>query len=195
MHIAKEVKDVPMEAHSKLSFLRKRREKMKRLLDGIRLKRKLHKYPEVKKIPGLLLDEPIKGFEYLIHLKENGLPVDLFAFYLRLSCLMDTEGVPVSLLKKAYDMAPRELLMTKKEQEFLANPTEVVTIYRGTDSLSDEPRIAWSMERKVAERFSQGQFLFEAQVKKSRIVAYYKDGTDEEEVVVFLKPEEVRRIY
>lgn len=148
------------------------------------LLKELEKYPEIKKT--LLFAEPTEQFEYLLSLKKQ-VPVELYAFYARVIFQCDTDEVENKLIMSVFEGLSKDMIMTDIELEAFQNLPKEITIYRGTTRDEETPRVSWSLDKKIADRFNQGR-LFVAKIKKSDILAYFKSA-GEEEIVVCLRNE------
>lgn len=129
----------------------------------------------------LLKDEAIDKFKYLIMLKKQ-VDLEAYAMYVRILTQMDTEDVPLEILEDAYAGLEKKDVMAKEELERFEELPQMITIYRGTTSLENPPRISWSLKRQVAERFAIG-YLYKATIDKDSIWAYYCSNNDEEEII------------
>ena len=76
----------------------------------------------------------------------------------------------------------QDMIMTDIELEAFQNLPEEITIYRGTNRNEEFPRFSWSLDREIAKRFDQGR-MFIAKIKKSNVIAYFKNAGEEEIVV------------
>lgn len=147
----------------------------------------LAKYPELRKISfGFTMEE---SYKKLLSLKEN-VPKHLFAYQVKCVYKGNTRGATTETLHKVFEnLAKSELMSSKDVKEYERLP-EYITIYRGTDANEQEPRLSWTLERHIAEKFATGQ-LFSATIPKEKILAYF--DTDEKEVLVWLEENEIKR--
>ena len=91
-----------------------------------------------------------------------------------------------TLLKKCNPL----LLMDASEKKGYASLPDVITVYRGVNGLKRQKQIksfSWSLDKKVAEwfssRFDGDSHIYQAEIEKNHIFAYFK-GRGEEEIVV-----------
>lgn len=87
---------------------------------------------------------------------------------------------------KAADSAE---LMSKDEQDMLNRLDEEVTVYRGVTPYNEKSirALSWTLDYEkakwFAQRFGESGTVYEAQIKKEHILAYF-DGRGESEVIV-----------
>ena len=86
------------------------------------------------------------------------------------------------------DRRGRHKLMKGRERQRWRNLPKVVTAYRAVNHPGEaETAICWTLDRKVAERFSQGgrRQIVERQFRKEEVFAFF-DRRGEEEILVNL---------
>lgn len=145
--------------------------------------KKLELYPKVKQT--MLIFDSVKQLKYLINLRRNGIPDDLYAAYLRFCIQMDTKDISLDLLHEAFEDITKEMIMYDSELKDFSELPEIITIFRGTDCNENPPRISWSLLEEKAKRFYNGK-MFKAEIPKNSILALFSQNTDEKEVLVFL---------
>lgn len=154
-----------------------------------------------KQLPSVITyTDPVDGpwtpkkFEFMLDLKDKA-DKKPYAFYTRMLMQTDTFECPLEVMREIYKNQKKRDLMTKKEmRKFKALPQEI-TIWRGSENIDEhQPRMSWTLERRVAEKYAT-QHLFKAVINKKYVVAYYSDNTFEEEIVVFVPKEDVEQIY
>ena len=150
---------------------------------------------ELEKYPNLVFRFSMDNMEesFIDFLQHKGrVPNHLYAYLVRQNYCMNTYGISEKTLHAVFDGLSKEDLMSSDEiAQYLQFPDKI-TIYRGTDSKEVIPRLSWTLDRTVAKRFSSGG-LFTATISKERIIAFF--DTIEQEVLVWLDPMEVKRIY
>lgn len=162
-------------------FKKKRSEKMN---TDEKFYKKLELYPIIKQT--ILIYDSVERLKYLINLRGNGIPDDLYAVYLRMCIQMDTQDIPLNILHEAFEGITKEMIMYDSELEDFFNLPEIITIFRGTDCNEDPPRISWSLLEEKAKWFYNGK-MFKAEIPKDSILAFFNQNTDEKEVLVLLE--------
>ena len=91
-----------------------------------------------------------------------------------------------TLLKKCNPL----LLMDATEKKEYASLPDVITVYRGVNGLKSQKQIksfSWSLDKDIAEwfssRFGGDSHVYQAEIEKAHVFAYFK-GRGEEEIVV-----------
>lgn len=147
----------------------------------------LEKYPEL--VFGFQPDKNEEEFvSFLKH--RNHVPNYLYAYCVREKYSFNSYGITEKTLHAIFDGLSKEELMRSWEMDKYSKFPDKITIYRGTNATEVVPRLSWSLDRKVAEKFCSGQ-LFMATISKERILAYF--DTDEQEILVWLKPNEIKK--
>lgn len=141
----------------------------------------LEKNVKLKEVSSRVVQNPTDGFNFLISLRTE-VDLEAYAMYVRTVTQLDTQGVPLEVLLKAYDGLKQEDLMSKEEIEKLAAMPDEFTIYRGTDAQEFPPRISWSLLEEKAREFENGR-MYKAVINKKDIIAYYSSNSDEEEII------------
>lgn len=145
--------------------------------------KKLELYPEIKQTMSIF--DSVERLKYLINLRRNGIPDDLYATYLRFCIQTDTWDISLDLLHEAFEGITKEMIMYDSELKEFSELPEIITIYRGTDCNENPPRISWSLFEEKAKWFYNGK-MFKADIPKDLILAFFSQNTDEKEVLVFL---------
>ena len=91
-------------------------------------------------------------------------------------------------LLKLFEKSNRELIMNKKEKDVFKALSDVVAIYRGTQSNKAKIRgFSWTLDKEKAiwfsKRFKLNGKVYQAEILKWDIF-FYNNGRSEEEVVV-----------
>ena len=146
----------------------------------------LKKYPELYSIiPSLT---PENDFIRILKFK-NKIPNNLYAHYVKQIYIFNSLGVKTETLHAVFDGLSKEDLMSKEETKIYNNLSSIITIYRGTDVHEVIPRISWTLDKIIAEKYCSGQ-LFSATIPKERILACF--DTFEKEVLVWLELDEIK---
>ena len=101
----------------------------------------------------------------------------------------DDPNLPQSKLLSMFQSAEPKHLMSQDELNTLDELDATVTIYRGVTSFNGKnvKALSWTLDRSVAEwfasRFDEDGTVYQAQIDKSHIYAYF-DGRNESEVIV-----------
>lgn len=146
--------------------------------------KKLELYPKLKYTMSIV--DPVKRLKYLIDLRRNGVPDDLYAVYLRMCIQTDTQDIPLNMLHEAFEDITKEMIMYDSELADFSDLPDIITIFRGTDCNEDPPRISWSLLEEKARWFYNGK-MFKAEIPKDTILALFTQNTDEKEVLVLLE--------
>lgn len=94
-----------------------------------------------------------------------------------------------SELLALFKSVPRVFLMDEEERQVYDSLEETVTVYRGVTSYNRRniKALSWTLDRSTAEwfahRFGEEGTVYEAQIKKEHIHAYFS-GRNESEVIV-----------
>lgn len=98
-------------------------------------------------------------------------------------------NLPQSKLLSMFKRADADYLMTEKERNELETLEQTVTIYRGVTSFNAKnvKALSWTLDKNVAEwfagRFDEDGTVYQAQIDKSHIYAFF-DSRNESEVIV-----------
>lgn len=101
----------------------------------------------------------------------------------------DDPNLPQSKLLSMFQSAEPRHLMSQDELNTLDELDATVTVYRGVTSFNGKnvKALSWTLDRSVAEwfatRFDEDGTVYQAQIDKSHIYAYF-DGRNESEVIV-----------
>jgi len=101
---------------------------------------------------------------------------------------LDENFTKTELLEMFMDADP-QVLMDGEEQKQLAELHDVVTVYRGVTPYNAKniKALSWTLEQKTAEwfahRFGEDGTIYEAQIPKQHIYAFF-NGRGESEVIV-----------
>ncbi|MDF2944390.1 MAG: hypothetical protein K0S01_3248 [Herbinix sp.] len=149
----------------------------------------LEKYPEIGPIVriGLTREE---NFVRILKFK-NEIPNNIYAYCAKQIYICDSFGVTNETLHAVFDGLSKEELMSNAEMRIYENLPNRITIFRGTDANEVIPRISWTLDISIAKKYNSGQ-LFSAIISKEKIMACF--DTDEKEVLVWLTPDEIKRL-
>lgn len=124
-----------------------------------------------------------QAFRKLVATK-NQIPSALYAACLYRMYTTDIEDVPTELLIEAFEGVDRELLMYSEELKKYDELPDMIHIFRGTENPKEvRPRLSWSLKKDVAKKFARAH-LFESEISKDKVFAYFSKNTDEEEIVI-----------
>lgn len=146
----------------------------------------LKKYPEISPILRIGL-MPEENMIRLLKFKHK-IPNKLYAYCIKQAYLCNTFGIKIQTLHSIFNDLSKEELMSTEELIKYEKLTSIITIYRGTDAHEMIPRISWTLDKRIAEKYCTGQ-LFSATIPKKRILAYF--DTFEQEVLVWLTLDEI----
>ena len=125
------------------------------------------------------------AFKKLVDIKGN-IPERMYGFILAIMYGEDTEGVSYDTLKAVFSGISRDKLMSEDELKKYDELPDNITVFRGTEDRGEEiPRLSWSLKKEVALRFARAH-LFKAVIPKERVIAYFSEATDEEEILALI---------
>lgn len=154
-----------------------------------------------KQLPSILCyTDPVDGpwtpkkYELMLKLKDRA-DKKPYAFYTRMLMQKDTWECSLEVMREIYKNQRRSDLMTKNEMKKFDVLPQEITIWRGSQNIDEiQPRMSWTLERRVAEKYAS-KHLFKTIINKECVVAYFSDKTFEEEIIVFVPKEDVDQIY
>ena len=129
------------------------------------------------------------SYKQLLALKGK-IPKDVYAYKVKWIYRANTQGAATETLYEVFEGLDKSDLMSSEDAIEYGRLPEYITIYRGTNANEEVPRLSWTLDRSVAEKFATGQ-LFSATIPKEKILAYF--DTDEKEVLVWLTGNEFER--
>lgn len=101
----------------------------------------------------------------------------------------DDPNLSQTKLLSMFQMADPEHLMSQDELNLLNSLGPTVIIYRGVTSFNSKniKALSWTLDKSIAEwfssRFGENGTVYQAQIDKSHIYAYF-DGRNESEIIV-----------
>ena len=104
-------------------------------------------------------------------------------------CPNQDRNVSKRELLDLFHSVPPELLMDEEERAVYQSLEDIVTVYRGVTSYNAKnvKALSWTLDRNTAEwfahRFGEEGTVYEAQIQKEHILAFF-NGRNESEVVV-----------
>lgn len=104
-------------------------------------------------------------------------------------CPNQDRNVSKRELLALFRSVPPEYLMNQEERAAYKSLEDIVTVYRGVTSynVKNVKALSWTLDRDTAEwfahRFGEEGTVYEAQIPKEHILAYF-NGRNESEVVV-----------
>ena len=104
-------------------------------------------------------------------------------------CPNQDRNVSKRELLALFHSVPPELLMDEEERAIYHSLDDPVTVYRGVTSYNAKniKALSWTLDRDTAEwfahRFGEEGTVYEAQIQKEHILAFF-NGRNESEVVV-----------
>ena len=104
-------------------------------------------------------------------------------------CPNQDRNVSKRELLDLFRSVPPELLMDEEERAVYQSLEDIVTVYRGVTSYNAKnvKALSWTLDRNTAEwfahRFGEEGTVYEAQIQKEHILAFF-NGRNESEVVV-----------
>ncbi len=153
------------------------------------LKEHIMSEPDVYRLM-LLVNRPYRIL--FLSLINNYLNEESFANLLK-DCYTETEfpnrdvNVSVKKIKDMFEKANKDFLMEESEKDFLKNLDDEITIYRGFFSNEYYKALSWTLDFEKAKffatRFSDEGSIYQANIKKENIYAYF-DCRNEKEVIV-----------
>lgn len=129
---------------------------------------------------------------FFFSLIENYLDEQTYTTLLK-ECYTETEfpnhdvNVPVEKIKKMFEKANKEFLMSTDELKIFNRLENEFTIYRGFYSNNYYNALSWTLDKETAHffatRFSDKGSIYQANIKKEDIYAYF-DCRNEKELIV-----------
>lgn len=129
---------------------------------------------------------------FFLSLIKNYLDEQTFTTLLK-ECYTETEfpnydvNVPVEEIRKMFEKANKELLMETDELKIFNKLENELTIYRGFYSNEYYNALSWTLDKKTAlffaKRFGEKGSIYQANIKKENVYAYF-NCTNEKELIV-----------
>lgn len=153
------------------------------MLDFSNFKELVGKYSECIEVFRLQEEwENERAFQKLISLRTI-IPKELYAMCLYKLFVTDTDEVLMDTLIEAFSGVDRKDIMFEEDLIKYESFPDKITIYRGSQNPNeDNPRISWSLLRKVAMNFGPAH-MFQATISKEDVIAYFSKNGDEEEIL------------
>lgn len=105
-------------------------------------------------------------------------------------------NVSVQELEELFLSAEPVFMMSEEEMQTLNNLPDKITIYRGIGSESNTKGVSWSLDKSIAEwfsnRFQSDGYVLTGQINKSDVLAYFNKRHEKEIVVPYNKIIDVR---
>ncbi len=142
----------------------------------------LPEYDELSSLPPLAIVYPDEAYKRLENLKRK-IPGYAYIYYVCAIMQINTMNISKERLLSMLEGYNRDDLMTDFEKQEFDKLPHMITIYRGTPHYEQEVGLFWSLDKKIAEKYTKGSGNLQTRtINKEQILVYLCENTDEQEI-------------